>query len=196
MNKTIRQEYDCIISSGGCCNAANQLKLRGLRPVSFPFDWPLTRDDRPIRYLPKGLRNRFRDFIVDNVDVPDKKITLPHDGIYGTHILSNVVGSNREYVRQYWMWDFVHQTQKHWCNLWKNVTWISYLKYLLKTPYRSEAFRFIWGHIKGLVFFAHTKNRQKRYLICGIRVWKKRIERKGKRQRTIPYIQGRNIRDA
>ena len=73
------------------------------------------------------------------------------------------------------MWHFVHQTQKPWCNLWKNVTWIPYLKYLLKTPYRSEAFRFIWGHIKGLVFFAYTKNRQKRYLICGIRVWKKRI---------------------
>ena len=73
------------------------------------------------------------------------------------------------------MWHFVHQTQKPWCNLWKNVTWIPYLKYLLKTPYRSEAFRFIWGHIKGLVFFAYTKNRQKRYLVCGIRVWKKRI---------------------
>lgn len=62
MNKTIRQQYDCIISLGGCCSAASQLKLRGLRPVSLPFDWTLMRDDRPIRYLPKGLRNRFCDF--------------------------------------------------------------------------------------------------------------------------------------
>ena len=72
------------------------------------------------------------------------------------------------------MWHFVHQTQKPWCNLWKNITWIPYLKYLLKTPYRGEALRFVLGHLKGFFFFAYTKNRSRRYLVCGVRVWKRR----------------------
>ena len=70
------------------------------------------------------------------------------------------------------MWHFVHQTQKPWCNLWKNITWIPYLKYLLKTPYRSNAPSFVWNHIKGFFFFSYTKNLSTRYLVCGVRVWK------------------------
>lgn len=71
-------------------------------------------------------------------------------------------------------WHFQCQTQKPWCNLWKNLTWIPYLKYLLKTPYRGEALRFVIGHVKGFFFFSYTKNRSRRYLVCGIRVWKRR----------------------
>lgn len=71
-------------------------------------------------------------------------------------------------------WHFQCQTQKPWCNLWKNLTWIPYLKYLLKTPYRGEALRFVLGHLKGFFFFAYTKNRSRRYLVCGVRVWKRR----------------------
>ena len=72
------------------------------------------------------------------------------------------------------MWHFVCQTQKPWCNLWKNTTWIPYLKYLVITPYSSNALRFVWGHVKGFFFFKYTKNRATRYLVCGIRVWKRR----------------------
>jgi hypothetical protein len=31
--------YDFILSLGGSCAVANQLKVRGLRPFSLPFDW-------------------------------------------------------------------------------------------------------------------------------------------------------------
>lgn len=72
------------------------------------------------------------------------------------------------------IWHFPGFTQKPWCNLWKNITWIPYLKYLLKTPYKGNAMRFVWGHIKGFFFFKYTKNRMTRYLVCGIRVWKRK----------------------
>ena len=70
-------------------------------------------------------------------------------------------------------WHFQCQTQKPWCNLWKNITWIPYFNYLLKTPYRSRALSFLFGHLKGFFYFSYTKNQSKRYLVCGIRVWKR-----------------------
>ena len=76
----------------------------------------------------------------------------------------------RRDVRQ---WHFQCQTRKPWCNIWKNTTWPIYLKYLLKSPYRNNALRFVWGHIKGFFFFKYTKNCMTRYLICGIRVWRR-----------------------
>lgn len=90
-----------------------------------------------------------------------------------SEIWNGVTGYNplRRDVR---IWHFVCQTQKPWCNLWKNITWIPYLKYLLKTPYKGNALRFVWGHVKGFFFFKYTKNRMTRYLVCGIRVWKRK----------------------
>lgn len=72
------------------------------------------------------------------------------------------------------MWHFVHQTQKPWCNLWKNITWIPYLKYLLKTPYAHNAVSFVLKHVKGFFYFSYTKNLSTRYLVCGLRVWKRK----------------------
>ena len=73
------------------------------------------------------------------------------------------------------IWHFPGATMKPWCNIWKNRTWPAYLKYLLRSPYRDMAIPFVWGHIKGFFFFKYTKNRVERYLVCGIRVWRKRI---------------------
>ena len=70
------------------------------------------------------------------------------------------------------IWHFVCQTQKPWCCLWKNITWIPYLKYLLKTPYASNALRLVWSHVKGFFYFSYTKNLVTRHLVFGIRVWK------------------------
>ena len=72
------------------------------------------------------------------------------------------------------IWHFLGQTQKPWCYIWKNVTWIPYLKYLLKTPYRRKAFGFVFSHIKGCLFFRYTKKCVTRYLVLGILVWKRR----------------------
>ena len=55
-------EYDFVASLGGNCSVASQLKHRGKRPFSLPLDWTLMCDDRPVRWLPEGLRTRFAGF--------------------------------------------------------------------------------------------------------------------------------------
>ena len=81
----------------------------------------------------------------------------------------------RRDVRQ---WHFQGFTVKPWCNIWKNTTWPAYLKYLRKSPYRQNAWRFVWAHIKGLVWFSYTKKGYTRYLLLGIRVGKTKLEAK------------------
>lgn len=70
---------------------------------------------------------------------------------------------------------FANASQKPWCNIWKNCSWPLYLKYLRRSPYRENAFRFVWGHIKGFFFFKYTKKQVIRYLVCGIRVWRRKV---------------------
>ena len=72
------------------------------------------------------------------------------------------------------IWHFPGFTQKPWCNIWKNYTWIPYLRYLVKSPYRANAPRFVWGHVKGFFFFRYVKRGVTRWLVCGILVWKKK----------------------
>ena len=82
---------------------------------------------------------------------------------------------SRHDVRQ---WHFQNFTQKPWCNIWKNTTWKAYLKYLLKSPYRDDAVRFVWGHVKGFFYFRYSKKGVMRVLVCGIPVWKSKVRRK------------------
>jgi lipopolysaccharide biosynthesis glycosyltransferase len=70
---------------------------------------------------------------------------------------------------------FANASQKPWCNIWKNCSWPLYLRYLRRSPYRENAFHFVWGHIKGFFFFKYTKKQVTRYLVCGIRVWRRRV---------------------
>ena len=62
MIKTNREEYDLIVSLGGSCNVASQLRHRGLRVCSLPLDWTLMVDERPIQWLLQGIRSRFEGF--------------------------------------------------------------------------------------------------------------------------------------
>jgi len=55
-------EFDVVVSLGGNCSAASQLRMRGKRNMSLPLDWTLMRDRRPVEYLPTGFRTRFADF--------------------------------------------------------------------------------------------------------------------------------------
>ena len=72
------------------------------------------------------------------------------------------------------IWHFPGMMLKPWCNIWKNTTWPVYLRYLLVSPYRKNALRFVWEHVKGFFFFKYTKKGVTRYLVCGIRVCRKR----------------------
>ena len=86
----------------------------------------------------------------------------------------NETGRYSPFKKNVKIWHFPGVTQKPWCNIWKNTTWLIYLKYLLKSPYRANALRFVLGHIKGFFWFNYTKKGVTRYLLCGIRVWKRR----------------------
>lgn len=74
------------------------------------------------------------------------------------------------------IWHFPGFTLKPWCNIWKNRTWPIYLKYLRKSPYAGESWRFVWGHVRGFFFFKYVKKGITRYLICGIRVWRRKFQ--------------------
>ena len=76
------------------------------------------------------------------------------------------------------IWHFPGFTMKPWCNIWKNITWIPYLKYLLKSPYRKKALKFVLGHLGGFFYFIYTKKQVCRVLVCGIRVCKFNVRRK------------------
>ena len=62
MLRTNHEEYDIIVSLGGSCSAAAQLKHRGKRPYSLPLDWALMTDDRPIRAIPDLFVTKFHNF--------------------------------------------------------------------------------------------------------------------------------------
>ena len=54
------RRYDVVFSLGGSCQVAYQLKRRGLRTKSGPFDWFTVRMDALLRIL----ENDFRDFML------------------------------------------------------------------------------------------------------------------------------------
>lgn len=58
------KKYDIVVSLGGNCSVAANLKQRGMRHFSLPFDWVFMEDARPVHYLIQGFPNRFRDFFV------------------------------------------------------------------------------------------------------------------------------------
>ncbi len=60
--KTNRQDYDEVISLGGSCSAALQLKHRGKRKCSYPLDWTWMTDTRPVLALPELVRTRFANY--------------------------------------------------------------------------------------------------------------------------------------
>ena len=62
MLQTKRKDYDLIVSLGGSCNVASQLKFRGLRRVSLPLDWTGMFSEKPLLRLPDIIRTRFEGF--------------------------------------------------------------------------------------------------------------------------------------
>jgi len=54
--------YDLIVSLGANCSAAANLRRRGLRRCSFPFDWLYVMDEGPLDWLSAHLQDGLRDF--------------------------------------------------------------------------------------------------------------------------------------
>ena len=58
-----KTEFDLIVSLGGNCSTALQLKHRGLRKFALPLDWTLMEDVKPIELLPEMLQTGFARFL-------------------------------------------------------------------------------------------------------------------------------------
>lgn len=63
MNKK-NEKYDLICSLGGNCMATSQIRQRGLRVASLPFDWTFIVNDKPLYKLAEGFKNKFKDFFL------------------------------------------------------------------------------------------------------------------------------------
>lgn len=58
----MKDSYDAIISLGGDCAAASQMRMRGMRRCSLPFDWLYMDGPQTIEWLSKGFGDGFADF--------------------------------------------------------------------------------------------------------------------------------------
>lgn len=65
--------------------------------------------------------------------------------------------------------------EKPWRNVAWNRTWFPYLRFLLRTPWRSEAWRFVLSHLWGIVWSVHTKNGKTRAFLFGLRIFKRTV---------------------
>lgn len=64
----MKKEYDLILSLGGSCAVANQLKVRGLRPYSLPFDWVFCVSPDALARLADCFRDDFAHWLLpDNL---------------------------------------------------------------------------------------------------------------------------------
>lgn len=59
----MNKHYDFVCSLGGSCAVAKQLKFKGLRKESLPFDWLFHLDNLPLQYLNTAFKNNFNDFL-------------------------------------------------------------------------------------------------------------------------------------
>ena len=60
----LKKEYDLIFSIGGGCASAMQLKIRGKRPFSLPFDWLFHVSDQTIYALADCFRDGFKNWML------------------------------------------------------------------------------------------------------------------------------------
>jgi len=86
-----QKEFDIVVSLGGNCSVACQLRMRGKRNVSFPLDWTLMRDCDPVKYLPTGFKTKFHDFCKYE-NIAEYEPAVHEFGKYTLHVRDSVSG--------------------------------------------------------------------------------------------------------
>lgn len=85
MNDNQKKTYDLVVSLGGNCSAAHNLRFRGLRPVSLPFDWCYLVDAQPIRFwideVARGFPNLLKKEHLREILPGDKEFAPAHSDV-------------------------------------------------------------------------------------------------------------------
>ncbi len=73
MSSTIA--YDIVVSLGGSCAVAKQLKFHELRKCSFPFDWLFHFTNKTLEYLIYAFENGFENWMVKEniIELPENE---------------------------------------------------------------------------------------------------------------------------
>lgn len=58
------KKYDLVFSIGGNCAAAHNLRFRGLRKFSLPFDWTYIKDESALYKLADEFENNFKNSLI------------------------------------------------------------------------------------------------------------------------------------
>ncbi len=78
--------YNLIVSLGGNCSAAHNLRYRGLRPCSLPFDWCYLVDDTPIRFWIDEVADGFPSLLkkenLQEILPGDKEYSPEHSDVW------------------------------------------------------------------------------------------------------------------
>ena len=124
---TENKKYDLIISLGGNCAAAHNLRYRNLRPFSLPFDWVFIEDDTPISYLSEGVKDGFR-----NLCLFENLVEITDENLIGKH------GKFLPYKDMYTGFNFVNHFDQKLIN--KNVYLPVYNKIRMRVSRLLNAF--------------------------------------------------------
>lgn len=75
------KEYDVIASLGGDCAVSYQLRHRGLRMTSLPFDWTRMTSPKALEYLICGFQNDFEDLCLkENLEFEGREPIVARGG--------------------------------------------------------------------------------------------------------------------
>ena len=77
----MEKTYDMIVSLGGNCYVAAQLRHRGMRPYSLPLDWTYIKGPEYVAKLPELIRTKFADFCIyenmKDIGEPEMEVGKP-----------------------------------------------------------------------------------------------------------------------
>ncbi len=77
---TNKEKFDFVCSLGGNCMAASQLRQRGLRTFSLPFDWLYIKDEQTLYKLAECFKNNFKTFMLKENMRPVSQQEFPNNG--------------------------------------------------------------------------------------------------------------------
>lgn len=101
------KSFDTIVSLGGSCATAKQLKFKKLRKCSYPFDWLFHNNNEALCYLIKAFETDFSDWMKRDKLIPlkyeergDSPLNQYHDlntGFNTIHDFHKPVEDDEEY---------------------------------------------------------------------------------------------------